>query len=87
LDRLFYNAIRAKYPDIKFVADGWDDFGDSSPTWWTTIITTRPNGSCATPNQYDKTDRNGPKVFVGEYAVTKTAAWAICAAPLAKRPS
>ena len=22
-------------------------------------------------NQYDKTDRNGPKVFVGEYAVTK----------------
>ena len=23
------------------------------------------------PAQYDKTDRNGPKVFVGEYAVTK----------------
>ena len=42
-----------------------------SPTSWTSIITTRPSGSCANADQYDNYDRNGPKVFVGEYAVTR----------------
>ncbi len=70
---LFVNAIHAKYPEIKFVADNWgggfpanpkadivDDHYYDTPEWFM-----RHAG------QYDKADRNGPKVFVGEYAVTR----------------
>ncbi len=69
--RLFYNAIRAKYPDIKFVADGWDDFGAQQPEIVDDHYYDTPEWFMRHANQYDKTDRNGPKVFVGEYAVTK----------------
>jgi hypothetical protein len=43
------------------------------PTLWMTIITTRQNGSCATPPNMTKLIATGPKVFVGEYAVTQNA--------------
>ncbi len=69
--RLFYNAIRAKYPDIQFVADGWDDFGAQQPEIVDDHYYDTPEWFMRHANQYDKTDRNGPKVFVGEYAVTK----------------
>ena len=69
--RLFYNAIRAKYPDIKFVADGWDNFGGQQPEIVDDHYYDTPEWFMRHANQYDKTDRSGPKVFVGEYAVTK----------------
>ena len=69
--RLFYNAIRAKYPDVQFVADGWDDFGGQQPEIVDDHYYDTPEWFMRHANQYDKTDRNGPKVFVGEYAVTK----------------
>ena len=69
---LFYNAIRAKYPYIKFVADGWDNY---SATQQPDIVDDHyydsPEWFMRHAEQYDKNDRNGPKVFVGEYAVTK----------------
>ena len=68
---LFYDAIRAKYPDIKFVADGWDKFGDKPPDIVDDHYYDTPEWFMRHAGQYDKTDRNGPKVFVGEYAVTK----------------
>jgi alpha-L-arabinofuranosidase len=68
---LFYDAIRAKYPYIKFVADGWDKFGDKQPDIVDDHYYDSPEWFMRHANQYDKTDRNGPKVFVGEYAVTK----------------
>ena len=68
---LFYKAIRAKYPDMKFVADGWDKFGDLQPDIVDDHYYDTPEWFMRHANQYDKTDRNGPKVFVGEYAVTK----------------
>jgi alpha-L-arabinofuranosidase len=68
---LFYDAIRAKYPEIKFVADGWDKFGDKQPDIVDDHYYDTPEWFMRHANQYDKTDRNGPKVFVGEYAVTK----------------
>jgi alpha-L-arabinofuranosidase len=67
------NAIRAKHPDLKLIANSWaggppktpapdlvDEHFYDSPEWFM-----RHAG------QYDKTDRKGPKIFVGEYAVTK----------------
>ena len=68
---LFYDAIRAKYPEIKFVADGWDKFGDKQPDIVDDHYYDSPEWFMRNAGLYDKKDRNGAKVFVGEYAVTK----------------
>jgi len=68
---LFYKAIKAKYPEIKFVADGWDKFGDMQPDIVDDHYYDTPEWFMRNASLYDKKDRNGPKVFVGEYAVTK----------------
>jgi len=65
--RAFYDAVKAKYPEIicisntrgKFKADLIDDHYYNSPDWF-----------WANAGLYDKADRSGPKVYVGEYAVT-----------------
>jgi alpha-L-arabinofuranosidase len=70
---LFVNAIHAKYPEVQFVADHWqggypkeprpdivDEHFYDSPEWF-----------MRNANHFDKYDRNGPKIFVGEYAVTR----------------
>jgi alpha-L-arabinofuranosidase len=69
---LFVKAIRAKYPEIKLIANDWaggypdepkpeiiDEHYYDSPDWfiWNS-------------NKYDSYDRKGPKIFIGEYAVT-----------------
>jgi alpha-L-arabinofuranosidase len=66
---MFYDAIRAAYPDLKIVAstpvssrtpDVLDDhYYSNSPSTFTNMA-----------NQYDLTSRTGPKILVGEYAVT-----------------
>lgn len=68
---LFYDAIRAKYPYIIFVADGWDKFGDRQPAIVDDHYYDSPEWFMRNSTLYDKKGRNGPKVFVGEYAVTK----------------
>jgi len=68
---LFYKAIKAKYPYIKFVADGWDDFGGNQPDIVDDHYYNTPEWFMRHAGLYDKKDRNGPKVFVGEYAVTR----------------
>ena len=68
---LFYDAIRAKYPDIKFVADGWAKFGDRQPDIVDDHYYDTPEWFMRNAGLYDHKDRKGPKVFVGEYAVTK----------------
>lgn len=64
----FYDAIKAKYPDVKLIAnvpvksrpmDIVDDHFYMSPEWF-----------MANADKYDRYDRKGPKVYVGEYAVT-----------------
>jgi alpha-L-arabinofuranosidase len=70
---LFVNEIRAKHPDIKCVADHWlggypstpkpdivDEHFYDTPEWFMRNAT-----------HFDKYDRKGPKIFVGEYAVTR----------------
>jgi alpha-L-arabinofuranosidase len=69
--KLFYKAIKEKYPDIKFVADGWDNFGECQPDIVDDHYYDTPEWFMRHAHQYDNTDRNGPKVFVGEYAVTR----------------
>jgi alpha-L-arabinofuranosidase len=68
---LFYKAIKAKYPYIKFVADGWDDFGDNQPDIVDDHYYDTPEWFMRHASLYDKKPRDGAKVFVGEYAVTK----------------
>jgi alpha-L-arabinofuranosidase len=65
---MFYDAIKAAYPQVELIA--------------TTPVTSRPMDVidehyydspaffASQASRYDDYDRNGPKVFVGEYAVT-----------------
>lgn len=69
--RLFYDAIRAKYPEIKFVANGWNEFGAQQPDIVDDHYYDTPEWFMRHANHYDHTNRLGPKVFVGEYAVTR----------------
>ena len=82
----FFDAIKAKYPGLKIIAatplntrslrsrppDVFDDhFYRNSLQMWTDT------------QHYDKIDRNGPKVFVGEYATREGAPTPIMNAALA----
>ena len=70
---LFVSAIHAKYPDIKFVADHWS--GGYPPEPKPDIVDEHfydtPEFFMRHATHFDKYDRNGPKIFVGEYAVTR----------------
>ena len=68
---LFYQALKEKYPDIRLVADGWDNFGSLQPDIVDDHYYDTPEWFMRHAAIYDKKDRNGPKVFVGEYAVTR----------------
>ncbi len=66
---LFYDALKAKHPEIKLIADEpvrsrpleiVDEHYYSSPDFF-----------IANAERYDKYERNGPRIYVGEYAVTQ----------------
>ena len=68
---LFHDAIKARYPDMKIIADVptekrpadiVDEHYYSSPEFF-----------IANAAKYDAYDRKGPKIYVGEYAVTQNA--------------
>jgi alpha-L-arabinofuranosidase len=68
---LFYDAITAKYPDIKLISPVW------GTTPWSRPVEIRDEHYYSSPatfisyaTKYDSYSRSGPKVFVGEYAVT-----------------
>jgi alpha-L-arabinofuranosidase len=70
---LFYDAIKAKYPEVRLISPNW-----GTPPWSRPIeiLDEHYYTSAATftsyATKYDSYSRNGYKVFVGEYAV----AWA-----------
>ena len=70
---LFVNAIHAKYPEIKFIANEWAGGHPSSPK--ADVVDEHfydtPEFFMRHATHFDKYDRTGPKIFVGEYAVTK----------------
>ncbi|PAZ16303.1 alpha-N-arabinofuranosidase [Streptomyces sp. SA15] len=76
----FRAAIEAKYPDITVVSNsGPDDTGQTFDTAWQLNREAKvdmvdehyynsPQWFLQNNNRYDSYDRNGPKVFLGEYA-------------------
>jgi len=68
---LFYKAIKAQYPDMQLVADGWGEFGDCPPDVVDDHFYNTPEWFMRHANQYDNKHLTGPKIFVGEYAVTQ----------------
>ena len=72
---LLVNALREKYPYLQFIVNT-DLRGRPFPTNPTPDIVDEhfyysPEWFMRHAHQYDERDRNGPKVFVGEYAVTE----------------
>jgi alpha-L-arabinofuranosidase len=69
---LFHDAIKAKYPDVKLVANVWGGMPGNRPC---EIVDehyySNPEFFIANAGKYDKYDRSKFKVFVGEYAVTQ----------------
>ena len=69
---LFYDAIKAKYPQMNLVADEWSGTPKNRPVeivdehYYST-----PEFFIANAGKYDSYDRAGRKVYVGEYAVTQ----------------
>ena len=72
--KLIFDAVKAKYPDIHTVADVWGGTPNGTPV--ETIdehYYSDPGFFFRNANRYDTYDRKGPKVYVGEYAVTQGA--------------
>jgi len=69
---LFYDAIRKKYPEIRIIADLWGGVPTSRPV---EIIDehyySNPEFFINNAFKYDRYERKGPKIYVGEYAVTQ----------------
>ncbi|OHB63415.1 MAG: hypothetical protein A2Y77_18435, partial [Planctomycetes bacterium RBG_13_62_9] len=67
--KVFYDAIKAKYPQIITIADA------RMPSMPVEIVDdhfyVNPGRFFAMANHYDNADRNGPKIYVGEYAVNR----------------
>jgi alpha-L-arabinofuranosidase len=71
---LFHKAIKARYPDIQLVANVWGGFPTNRmPEIIDEHYYNNPEFFMQQADRYDTYDRKGPKVFVGEYAVTSGA--------------
>ncbi len=69
---LFHDAIKAKYPDVRLVANAWGGVPGNRPIeivdehYYST-----PEFFMQNATKYDTYRRDGYKVYVGEYAVTQ----------------
>jgi len=69
---LFHRAIKAKYPDIQLIANVWGGYPTNPmPDIIDEHYYNNPEFFMQHASHYDTYDRKGPKVFVGEYAVTQ----------------
>jgi len=72
---LFHKAIKAKHPEIQLVVNHWQGGYPKQPL--TDIVDEHyysdPEFFMREATKYDGYDRSGPKIFVGEYAVTENA--------------
>lgn len=83
----FANAIRAKYPDIKIISNAgqtsqgawfdrmWQFARDQKADLVDEHYYNNPTWFLANNHRYDDYDRNGPHVFVGEYASQGNTFW------------
>lgn len=71
---LFYDALKKKHPEIRVIANLWNGRPNSRPI---EILDEHyyhsPQWFLQNANRYDSYDRTGPKIYVGEYAVTQGA--------------
>lgn len=70
---LFHTAIKAKHPEMQLIANLWQGNvpRDPKPDLIDEHYYNTPEFFMQQANRYDNYDRNGPKIFVGEYAVTR----------------
>ena len=68
--RVFLDAIKAKYPNVITIADS-QNMGGAAIEMADDHYYNNPDFFFDHVNQYDKTDRKGPKIYVGEYAVNR----------------
>lgn len=75
--KAFYDAIKAKYPEVTLIGNV-EAWGTDDPSWRNSFPVEivdehyyrSPKWFESRYNKYDSYDRSGPKVYVGEYAVT-----------------
>lgn len=68
---LFYDAIKSNYPSIHLIAPDWGGIPSSRPVEiQDEHYYSSPSTFISYATKYDSYSRSGPKVFVGEYAVT-----------------
>lgn len=69
---LFYDAIKANYPKVHLITDVWGGYPKNRPV---ELIDehyySSPRFFISNADRYDSYDRKGPKIYVGEYAVTE----------------
>jgi alpha-L-arabinofuranosidase len=69
---IFVKAIKAKYPEIILIANHWGTYPKQPmPEIVDEHYYDTPEWFFSQTDRYDSYDRKGPKIFVGEYAVTK----------------
>ena len=70
---LLANAIHARYPDMNLIADEWAGGHpeDPKPSIIDEHYYDNPDWFVWNAYKYDSYDRKGPKIFIGEYAVTE----------------
>ncbi len=68
---LFHKAIKDRYPEVRLIANVWDGYPASpTPDLVDEHYYNTAEFFAAQAGRYDRRDRAGPRVFVGEYAVT-----------------
>ncbi len=67
----FYKAIKAKYPDLQLIATM--PINNMRPDVLDDHYYVRATKNFQDANHYDKADRSGPKIFVGEWATREGA--------------
>ncbi len=69
---LFHKAIRARYPEVQLIANVWGGYPTKErPDIIDEHYYDTPDFFIRQAGKYDNYDRKGPKVYVGEYAVTR----------------
>ena len=71
--KLIATAIQARYPDVRLIANEWAGSHphDPAPGIVDEHYYNNPDWFIWNANKYDSYDRTGPKIFIGEYAVTE----------------
>jgi alpha-L-arabinofuranosidase len=82
---LFYNAIKAKYPEIQMISNALRGPKEPLPMDFVDEHTyTRPLTAMDMGNRLDKRDRSGPKAVLAEYAVQTSGGFGNMRAALAE---